>query len=143
MKVKELLKEKGHEVWSVPPDTTVLDAIELMRDKNIGALLVMDKDHLLGIVTERDYARKVILEGKYSRDIPVSEVMTRDVIYVEQDQSVQECLSLMTYRFLRHLPVVEEGVVTGIISIGDVVKAVVNEQGGDVDHLVRYISEME
>ena len=143
MKVKNLLKDKGQEIWSVAPTATVYKALELMRTKNIGALLVMDAAKLVGIISERDYARKVILEGKYSRDIPVSEVMTRDVIYVDQDQSVQECLSLMTYKFLRHLPVMKGGVVIGIISIGDIVKAVVDEQGGEIEHLVRYIAGIE
>ncbi len=137
--VKQLLDEKGREVWTVRPDSTVFDALKLMADKNIGAVVVTDDEGICGIMSERDYARKVILRGRSSRTTPVSEIMTERVLVVRPDQTVEECMALMTRKRLRHLPVVEDGKLVGIISIGDVVKAILSEQEFMIDQLETYI----
>jgi CBS domain-containing protein len=137
--VKHILNYKGHEIWSVKPNDTVFDAVKLMADKSIGSLLVMDGDRLVGIVTERDYARKVILEGKSSKDSSVKEVMNSKVLCVSPDQTVDECMALMTDKRVRHLPVLDHKHVVGIISIGDLVNAVISEQQILIDHLQHYI----
>ncbi len=138
--VKAILDNKGNDVWSVRPDDTVFDAVRKMADKQVGALLVMDGEKLVGIVTERDYARKVILEGKSSKDSAVSEVMTRKVLCVAPDRTVDECMALMTDKRARHLPVVDHKRVIGVISIGDLVKAVISEQRVLIDQLQHYIT---
>ncbi len=137
--VKHILNSKGHEIWSVKPNDTVFDAVKLMADKSIGSLLVMNGDKLVGIVTERDYARKVILEGKSSKDSSVKEVMNSKVLCVSPDQTVDECMALMTDKRLRHLPVLDHKHVVGIVSIGDLVNAVIGEQQILIDHLEHYI----
>ncbi len=137
--VKHILNYKGHEIWSVKPNDTVFDAVKLMADKSIGSLLVMNGDKLVGIVTERDYARKVILEGKSSKDSSVKEVMISKVLCVSPDQTVDECMALMTDKRIRHLPVLDHKHVVGIISIGDLVNAVISEQQILIDHLEHYI----
>ncbi|NOX60982.1 MAG: CBS domain-containing protein [Chloroflexi bacterium] len=137
--VKQLLDEKGRDVWTVTPDSTVFDALKLMADKNIGAVVVTDAKGICGIMSERDYARKVVLHGRSSRTTPVSEIMTERVLVVRPDQTVQECMALMTRKRLRHLPVVEDGELVGIISIGDVVKAILSEQEFMIDQLETYI----
>lgn len=138
--VHDILKSKGQDVWSVRPDDTVFDSLKVMADKGVGALLVMDGEKLVGIVTERDYARKVILEGKSSQTSPVSDVMTKQVLCVTPKQTVDECMALMTDKRARHLPVLDEDKVVGVISIGDLVKATINEQQVLIDHLQHYIS---
>lgn len=138
--VSQILKNKGRDVWSVSPDETVLDALKLMADKGVGALLVMEGEKLVGIVSERDYARKVILEGKASRDTPVSEIMTRKVLCASPDRTVDECMALMSDKRARHLPVVEDKRVVGILSIGDLVKVTIDEQKVLIDQLQQYIS---
>jgi len=138
--VRDILKHKGSDVFSVRPDDTVFDSLQLMADKGIGALLVMDGDKLVGIVTERDYARKVILEGKSSRTSSVDEVMTRKVLCASPERTVDECMALMTDKRARHLPVLEHKQVVGVISIGDLVKAMINEQQVLIDQLQHYIS---
>ena len=138
--VKEILKAKGTEIWSVQPSDTVLDSLRLMADKGIGSLLVMDGEKLMGIVTERDYARKVILEGKSSKDTSVSDVMTRKVLCVSPERTVDECMALMTDKRARHLPVVDHKRVVGVVSIGDLVKTLINEQQILIDQLQHYIS---
>lgn len=138
--VHEILKSKGHDVWSVKPDDTVFDSLKLMAEKEVGALLVMDGEKLVGIVTERDYARKVILEGKSSQGSTVSEVMTKQVLCVSPKQTVDECMALMTDKRARHLPVLDHKHVIGVVSIGDLVKAMINEQQVLIDHLQHYIS---
>jgi len=138
--VKEILKAKGTEIWSVQPSDTVLDSLRLMADKGIGSLLVMDGEKLMGIVTERDYARKVILEGKSSKDTSVSDVMTRKVLCVSPERTVDECMALMTDKRARHLPVVDHKRVIGVVSIGDLVKTLINEQQILIDQLQHYIS---
>lgn len=138
--VSQLLQQKGHNIWSIAPDATVYDALELMADKNIGAVLVMDGENLVGILSERDYARKVILKARFSRDTLVREIMTEKVVCVRPDQSVEECMALMTDKRIRHLPVAEESKVIGVISIGDAVKAVISEQEFIIEQLENYIS---
>ena len=138
--VIELLRVKGHQYWSVTPDTTVFDALKLMAEKNIGVLLVLEGDVLVGLLSERDYARKVILKGKSSKDTLVKEIMSEKVIYVEPEQTVEECMALMTDKHVRHLPVFEGDKLIGIISIGDVVKAIISEQEFIIEQLEHYIS---
>ena len=120
MKVKKLLEQKGHEVYSVSPDTMVYDALKLMAEKEIGALVVLDKKKMVGILSERDYARKIILKGKSSKNTPVREIMTSNVIYTSPDKKVKKCLSLMTKHRFRHIPVVEKERLVGILSIEDI-----------------------
>ena len=134
------MKSKGHEIWSVRPGDTVFDAVKQMADKEAGALLVMDGNKLVGIVTERDYARKIILEGKSSKHVTVSEVMTRKVLCATPELTVDECMALMTDSRTRHLPVVDHKRVVGVISIGDLVKAMISEQKMLIDQLQHYIS---
>ena len=134
------MKPKGHEIWSVRPDDTVFDAVKQMADKEAGALLVMDGNKLVGIVTERDYARKIILEGKSSKHVTVSEVMTRKVLCATPELTVDECMALMTDSRTRHLPVVDHKRVVGVISIGDLVKAMISKQKMLIDQLQHYIS---
>jgi CBS domain-containing protein len=138
--VKHLLVSKGIEVWSVNSDDSVLNAIKMMAAKKVGALLVIDGEQLAGIVSERDYARKVILEGKSSEKTPVKEIMSKDVICTMPDHSVHECMEMMTEKHIRHLPVLEAGKVVGMISIGDLVKAIIAEQQFEIEQLSNYIS---
>lgn len=140
LRVKHLLAGKGSEVWTVGPDDPVIEAIRTMADKHVGALPVVQGKELVGIVSERDYARKVILLGRSSSDTPVSQIMTTEVVTVTPDETVHRCMELVTERRIRHLPVVEKGVLSGIISIGDLVKAVIEEQQQTIDHLERYIT---
>lgn len=139
-KISELLADRPETVWSVSPDQSVLDAIRLMASKGIGAVVVVDQERLVGILSERDYARKVILEDRSSRDTLVSEIMTRDVVTVTRDSSTGDCMTLMTNNFFRHLPVVEEGRIVGMVSIGDLVKAVIKEQQYTIEQLEHYIA---
>ena len=138
--VREILRTKGPEVWSITPDSTVYDALKLMADKNVGAVLVTDTNHLVGILSERDYARKVILYGKSSKDTLIREIMTERVIYVRPEQTTEECMALMTDKRVRHLPVLEDDLVIGVISIGDVVKSIISEQEFMIEQLEHYIS---
>ncbi|TYT25689.1 CBS domain-containing protein [Luteimonas viscosa] len=138
--VRQLLEAKTPEVHAVAPDAPVLDAIRLMALKGIGAVLVMDGARMAGILSERDYARKIVLEGRSSRDTPVSEIMTADVISVGPDHVVPACMQLVTNHRIRHLPVVEDGAVVGMISIGDLVAAVIEDQQHELDQLQRYIA---
>ena len=138
--VTEILDAKGREVWSVTPESTVFDALRVMAEKGIGAVLVMEDEHLVGIFTERDYARKVVLEGRTSRQSPVRDVMTRKVLCVSPDRTVDQCMALMTDERARHLPVVDHKQVIGVVSIGDLVKAVIAEQQHLIEELQHYIS---
>ena len=138
--VRDLLKQKGRDVWSVAPDSTVYEALQLMADKNIGALLVIEAGRPVGIFSERDYARQVILKGKTSRDTPVRDIMTSKVVFVRPEQNIEECMALMTDKRFRHLPVLEEGKLAGLLSIGDVVKAVISERDFLIEQLANYIS---
>ena len=138
--VSQLLSAKGTDVWSVTPEYTVFAALVLMAEKEVGALLVLDGESLVGVFSERDYARKVILRDKSSRDTPVSEVMSAPVIVVRPDQSIEECMSLMTEKRARHLPVLENEKLIGLISIGDVVKAVILDREAVIGQLEGYIT---
>ena len=138
--VKELVEQKGADVWSVRPDVTVFETLELMASKEIGAVLVFDGERLVGMFSERDYARQVILKGKASKDTPVRDVMTARVTYVRPEQTVEDCMALMTDKRVRHLPVLDEGRVIGVISIGDVVKAVISEKQFIIEQLENYIT---
>jgi CBS domain-containing protein len=138
--VAELLKGKGHAILSVPPDAPVFDALAVMADKNVGALLVLEGDRLVGILSERDYARKVILKGKSSREIPVREIMSANVLYVRPQQTIEDCMALMTDKRVRHLPVFDGEELVGVISIGDVVKAIIAEQSFVIEQLQNYIT---
>jgi CBS domain-containing protein len=138
--VRQLLQTKGKDVWSITPGTSVLDALKLMADKNIGALMVIDGERLAGIFSERDYARKVTLKGKSSRELTVAEVMTTDVISVRPEQTIVDCMELMTEKRIRHLPVIDAGRTVGVISIGDVVKSIISVQKDTITHLEEYIT---
>ena len=137
--VNQMLMSKGSEVYAISPDATVLDALRLMAEKDVGALVVVDGEELAGIFSERDYARKIALQGKSSRTTPVWAVMTDDVICVSPDQTADKCMVIMTEKRIRHLPVLENGRLVGIISIGDVVKAIISEQQVLIRHLEDYI----
>jgi CBS domain-containing protein len=137
--VKQLLQSKGSEVWTVGPETRVIEALRLMADKNVGALMVTEREKLAGIISERDYARKVVLHGKSSTDVPVKEIMTSKVFVIAPDTSIQECMALMTEQRIRHLPVLESDKLVGVISIGDVVKAIISEQEFMIEQLQNYI----
>ncbi|HSJ52632.1 MAG TPA: CBS domain-containing protein [Anaerolineae bacterium] len=139
-RVKDILRNKGDQVWAVSPNVTVRDALQEMADKNIGAVLVMDQGHLAGIFSERDYARKLDLQGRRADETLVEEVMTRQVVGVRPDDSVDECMAIMTQRRIRHLPVVDGGEVAGIVSIGDVVKSIISEQQFLIEQLELYIT---
>jgi CBS domain-containing protein len=138
--VRHCLKSKGDQIWSIHPEAFVIEALRMMADKDIGALLVLDGEKLVGIFTERDYARKVILQGKSSRETLVREIMVSDIPTVNGDQSIEECMTLMTIKRTRHLPVVEGERVIGVISIGDAVKEYIEDQEFMIDQLGKYIS---
>ena len=138
--VKELLQSKPAQIWSIAPNASVYRALELMAEKNIGALLVMEAGKLVGILSERDYARKVILQGRTSKTTAVDELMTPLVYYVAPNNSLEECMALMTTKRIRHLPVLEQDTVVGVISIGDVVKGIITEQAITIKQLENYIS---
>lgn len=138
--VGTILKRKGGGIWSVRPDQTVYEAIEMMADKGVGALLVMSEGKLAGIISERDYARKVILQGRSSKTTVIQEIMTSPVISVSPKEAVDECMELMTRNRIRHLPIMENERVVGIVSIGDLVKWLVSEQEETIEHLHNYIS---
>ncbi len=137
--VSNLLKRKGQEVWSLTPDATVYEAIDQMAQKGVGALLVMEGERLLGIVSERDYARKVILKGKSSRETQVREIMSHPVICARPELTVEETMAIMTEKRVRHLPVVVEERVVGVISIGDVVRGIIDEKEFTIHQLTNYI----
>ena len=138
--VRQLLEAKSAEVHSIAPDAPVIDAIRLMAERRIGALLVMEGNHLAGILSERDYARKVVLQGRSSKDTPVRDIMTAQVITVAPQDSTDRCMQLVTDSRIRHLPVLDGGQVVGVVSIGDLVKAVIADQRQELDHLQRYIA---
>jgi len=136
----DLLKTKGYEVLAVTPGATVYEALQLLAEKNVGALLVFRFGELVGIFSERDYARKLVLKGKFSRNTNVRDVMTEDVITVEPEDNIVYCMGLMTNKRIRHLPVVRDGLVVGVISIGDIVKAIIADQQSTINLLEEYIS---
>lgn len=138
--VQQILDQKGRRIISAAPDASVREVISLMAEHNISAVLIMKGSELLGIITERDYARKVILQGRTSADTPVSEIMTSQVISVSPGETAQKCMSLMTEKKCRHLPVLDKGEVVGMVSIGDLVKAVIEDQQKEIQQLQQYIS---
>jgi CBS domain-containing protein len=140
MKVSDILSDKGRNVWTVEPKLMVYDAMKLMADKGIGALIVAEGERVVGIISERDYARKVILEGRSSRTTAVRQIMTSHVLYAGLSQTIEECMAIMTDKRIRHLPVLDEGRLIGVISIGDLVKAIISEQQFRIAQLEKYIS---
>lgn len=138
--VNSILKGKGNIIFTIPPETIVYKALEIMVEKNVSALLVMENDKLAGIFTERDYARKVILKGKASKETTIGEIMTRELITVAPETSLDSCMRLMTGKLIRHLPVVDNGQLAGIISIGDVVKYIIEEQKFIIENMEHYIT---
>lgn len=137
--VRDILKKKGSDAYSISPQATVYEALQVMADKNIGAVLVIENGKLVGIFSERDYARKVILKGKASKETLVSDLMTRNILYVSPDKNVEDCMFLMTTKHVRHLPVMEGDRLEGIISINDVVKIIISEQKFAIDTLEKYM----
>ena len=138
--VRDILKVKGTDVWCVEPDTTVFDALQRMAEKEVGALVVTQGAQVVGLITEREYARKVVLQGRTSPTTLVKEIMTSPVVYIHLDQPIEECMALMTEKRTRHLPVIEDGKLVGLISIGDIVKSIIADQQFIIEQLVRYIS---
>jgi CBS domain-containing protein len=138
--VKQLIQQKGNAVWSISPDANVYEALKLLAEKEVGALLVVDQDRIAGIISERDYARKVILKGKTSMETPVREIMTSRVFTVKPDQTIEDCMAMMTTNRIRHLPVVDGERLVGVISIGDVVKAIISQQEFVIEQLENYIT---
>ena len=141
MKVSDILQKKGSVIIYIKGNTTVLDALKVLSEKNIGALLVMEEGKLVGIFSERDYARKIILKGKASADTLISEIMTENPFTIQPDDSLETCMAIMSEKHIRHLPVVKDGMVAGMISIGDVVTAIIQSQKETIDHLKNYISQ--
>lgn len=139
-KVRSVLADKGSAIWSVPPDATVYEALILMAEKDVGALPVIAGGMLAGIFSERDYARKVALMGRSSKEMKITEIMTGDVITITPDHTVEECMRIVTEHRIRHLPVIEGDRLVGIISIGDLVNAIISEQAATIEHLSGYIS---
>lgn len=137
--VRDILEVKGRDVWSIGPKESVYEAMKLMAEKGVGALLVMEGKELVGIISERDYARKVILQGRSSQTTEVHEIMTSRVAYAELDQNIEECMAVMTEKRIRHLPVINAGRVEGVISIGDLVKSIISEQKFIIEQLERFI----
>ncbi len=139
--VDKLLRVKGNTAWTIAPESTVYEALEVMFEKEIGSLLVVDDDgKLIGIFTERDYARKLILQGRFSKDTAVKDLMTHDVLYVGPKNTVVDCMRIMTNKRVRHIPVLKEGQILGIVTIGDVVKQIMSEQESTIHQLENYIS---
>lgn len=141
MKVSDILKGKVSNIYSVTGQSSVYEAIKLMGEKNIGALLVMEGDNLIGILSERDYARKVVLKGKSSRETMVKDIMTENVLTVTTSDTIETCMEIMTQKHIRHLPILEAGKVLGMISIGDVVNAIIKTQKETIEHLQSYIAQ--
>ncbi len=137
--VRQLLDKKGHEVWSVHPDDSVFDAVKKMADKNIGALVVLVNDRIVGIITERHYARRVVLEGKSSPETSVRDIMATSVVCARTDQTISECMAVMTEKRVRHLPVVDQKRLIGLVSIGDLVKSIIADQEFTIEQLIHYI----
>ena len=137
--VKDILSEKGLKVWTISPDATVIEALNLMAEKGIGALIVFEKDDVVGVISERDYARKVILKGRQSGETKVRDIMTAPVYGVHLETTADECMALMTDKHIRHLPVCRDGKLAGVISIGDVVRAIIIQQKVTIENLENYI----
>jgi CBS domain-containing protein len=141
--VKSILDKKGWETWTVSPDAKVIDALRIMAEKNVGALVVSEKDDIVGIISERDYARKIILKGLQSNDTPVRDIMTAQVYYVHPETTTEQCMALITEKHIRHLPVKHQGKLAGLISIGDIVKAITTDQKMTIENLESYIRDKD
>ena len=137
--VRMILKNKGNYVWSLPPERTVYEAISMMAEKSVGTIVILSGEQLVGIISERDYARKVVLKGKLSKETLVSEIMSSPVTTVDPDRTADECMRLMTEKRIRHLPVMDQGKLVGVVSIGDLVKAIVSVQAETIQYLSDYI----
>ena len=138
--IRDILKVKGTDVWCIEPDATVFDALQRMAEKEVGALVVTESTQVVGLISEREYARKVVLQGRTSPTTLVKEIMITPVMYIHLDQAIEECMSLMTEKRTRHLPVIEDGKLVGLISIGDIVKSIIADQQFLIEQLVRYVS---
>ncbi len=138
--IGQLLEAKGKDIWSISPHVTVFEALRIMAKKDIGALLVIDKEKLVGIFSERDYAQKVILKGKSSKDTNVGELMTTEVFYIDPKNTLHECMAIMTVKHIRHMPVLENDQLIGMLTLGDVVKQIISEQEFTIRELEKYIS---
>ncbi|HEU5099999.1 MAG TPA: CBS domain-containing protein [Roseiflexaceae bacterium] len=139
--VQRLLQHKGHTVWSIAPDASVFEAVQLMAEKGVGALMVVDRNELVGVISERDYAREIVLKDRVSRDTPVGAIMTHRVLYVRPQQTLEECMALMTEKNLRHLPVLDDRRLVGVISMRDVVKELIAEKEFLIEQLENYITD--
>jgi CBS domain-containing protein len=139
--VGDVINKKGSQVWSVTPSTTVYDVLELMAEKEIGAVVVLDGGQPIGIFSERDYARQVVLKGRTSKDTPVREVMASRIVFVRPEQRIEDCMALMTDKHVRHLPVLQQGTLAGMLSIGDVVKEMISEKEFIIEQLANYIQQ--
>jgi CBS domain-containing protein len=138
--IGQLLKTKGNEIWSIAPQATIYEALQVMSEKDVGALLVVHKGDVVGIFSERDYARKLILKGKFSKDTSVEELMTRKVLYVGPESTIEDCMALMTAKSVRHLPILKDERLIGIVTLGDVVKQIISDQEFTIHQLENYIS---
>ena len=138
--VRNLLEKKGNAVYSISPDSSVYDALEMLEERNLGSLVVVDNEKLIGIFTERDYARKVVLKGKSSKETPIREIMTDRPIIVTPNTTIEQCMQIMSEKFIRHLPVIENDKLIGLISIGDLVRFTIDEKDFIIDTLSHYIS---
>ena len=138
--IEQLLQVKGSDIWSIEPQTTAYNALQIMAEKNVGALLVIEKGKLMGIFSERDYARKVILKEKSSKNTSVGELMTREVIYINADSTLEESMALMTVKHIRHLPVLKNNRLIGIVTLGDVVRQIISDQQFAIRELEKYIT---
>ena len=139
--VQRILEHKGYTVWSIPPDASVFEAVQLMADKRVGALMVVDQNQLIGVISERDYAREIVLKDRASRGTPVSAIMTQRVLYVRPQQTLEECMALMTEKHLRHLPVLDNGRLVGVISMRDVIKDLIAEKEFLIEQMENYITD--
>ncbi len=138
--IGQLLEGKGKDIWSIAPHAKVFEALQIMAEKNVGVLLVIDDGEVVGIFSERDYARKVILKGKSSKDISVGDLMTKEVFYIKSQNTLQECMALMTAKHIRHIPVFENNQLTGVVTLGDVVKQIISDQEFTIRELGKYIT---
>jgi CBS domain-containing protein len=134
-----ILKKKGYDVYTITPEATVFEALQRMAEKDVGCLVVMQEGRVVGIISERDYARKIVLKGKFSKDVKVSEIMTAEVVGIDPDEDIERCMELMTYHRTRHLPVFENERLVGLISVGDIVKGIIEKQDDIIKQLESYI----
>lgn len=138
--VSQVLNDKGLGAWTIGPNATVFEALKLMAEKDIGALIVVEKDKIIGMLSERDYARKIVLLDRHSQDTPVHDIMTTSIYVVHPESTAEECMALMTDKRIRHLPVLKDGILIGLVSIGDVVAAIISEQKFNIENLENYIT---